>query len=93
MNCANENPLVPASLAADGMQGAGAKADGHCTKEHSALALVRHGLAVALYGCEALQLLTDDPMPGIVEAADCIEAAADHLTELCQPAKASGGAA
>jgi len=91
MKWASENPLIPASLAANGKQGAGAKADGHCTKEHSALALIRHGLAVAMYGCEALQQLTDDPAPGVVEAADCIEAAAHHLAEFWQPAKAHGG--
>ncbi|HEV8712667.1 MAG TPA: hypothetical protein VGX03_07565 [Candidatus Binatia bacterium] len=89
----NGNPLTRISLQANGIQGGGAKADGHCKTEHSALTLIRHGLAVAWFGCEALQLLTDDPPPGLVEAADCIEAAADHLSEFWQSLKVYGGGA
>lgn len=93
MSRANDNSLIPVSLAASGTQRAVAKADGQCMAERSALALIRHGLAVALYGCEALHVLTDDPLPGVVETADCIEAAADHLASACcrPQAKANEG--
>ncbi len=84
MSAHNENPLtIPASLAANGMQGEGAS-DGqtaggfHHTAE-SADSLLRLGVSFAFSGCDALSLATDAPAPGIVEACDCIEAAARFL--------------
>lgn len=62
----------------------------------SAEALMRLGVGLALQGCDALHLLTDAPTPGIVEAADCIEAAAMHLAQVKQAQDATsvrGGAA
>lgn len=50
--------------------------------EHSADAadaLIRLGVTLAMQGCEALALLTDDSAPGVVEAADCITAARQFL--------------
>lgn len=80
MKWSNKNPLIPTSLATDGNQGAEATADSRHLAQHIALRLIRRGVAVALLGCEVLSYLTDDPAPGFVEAADHIEAAANHLT-------------
>ena len=65
------------------MQGADAS-DGQTAGgfEHtpaSADALMRLGVIFALHGCDALASLTDAPAPGIVDACDCIAAAAHHL--------------
>jgi hypothetical protein len=84
MSRPKKNPLdSPASLAANGDQGANAKAgQGTSDVEHtveSAESLLRLGIALALCGVNALALLTDDPTPGIVDAADFIEAADEHL--------------
>ena len=46
----------------------------------SAESLVRIGVTLALAGMDAHALLTDDPAPGMVEAADCISEAADCLS-------------
>lgn len=90
MTCPNENALTPASLATDGEQGEGAKVDGRCGAQHSpqgvaALFLVR----VAMDATQTLA--TDDPTPGIVEAADLLGAAAQRLTEFCHPLKGRYG--
>lgn len=82
---ANGNPLTPASLAADGTQGADAKAfASDCWAQHSP-----HGnapLFLALVAMDAAQtqldayaLATDDPLPGTAEAADLLAAARDAL--------------
>ena len=101
MNAANENPLnIPASLAANGMQGADAS-DGQTAGEFdhtSADALLRLGVMFALQGCDALASLTDAPARGMVEACDCIAAAAHHLavsaecSETAKRARAMGAA-
>lgn len=57
-------------------------------------ALIRLGVTMAMQGCEALALLTDDPAPGIVDAADCITAAGDFLAlplEFCDAIKSARG--
>jgi hypothetical protein len=85
---AKGNPLNPASLAANGKQGAARAGQGANGLEHtaqSAESLLRLGVALALSGIDALALLTDDPKPGIVDAADLIEAADERL-------RADGGA-
>ena len=46
----------------------------------SADALIRRAVTLARSGCDALALLTDEPGPGVVEAADCIDAAIVALT-------------
>lgn len=45
----------------------------------SAESLMKLGVTLALFGVESLSLLTDDPGPGIVEAADLLEAAGELL--------------
>ena len=87
MTWPNENPLTPDSLAADGMQGAGAKAGGPSdanatgTRRGGQLAGVRGvGRArVAVQGAAALlsayARTTDFPPAGIVEAADLLDVA------------------
>jgi hypothetical protein len=60
----------------------------------SADALMRLGVTLARSGCDALALLTDDPGPGVVEAADCIDAAMLALSaELNRERKIAGGEA
>ncbi|MBB1472392.1 hypothetical protein H5368_05060 [Luteimonas sp. MC1782] len=76
----NENPLTPDSLAADGMQGAGANAVGVGKAEHSRTEQVALFAAAALMDAardyfQDCALATDDPRPGVVEAADLLEAA------------------
>ena len=87
----NENPLTPDSLAADGIQGAGAKASG--PSDANATGTRRGGQtagvqgvtrarvavqgAAALLGAYARQ--TDFPPAGIVEAADLLDVALSAL--------------
>jgi hypothetical protein len=60
----------------------------------SADALMRLGVTLARSGCDALALLTDDPGPGVGEAADCIDAAMLALSaELNRERKIAGGEA
>lgn len=81
MSAANENPLtIPASLAADGTQGVGARAESHRAAQHSpqeaqALFLARVAMDAAQAQLEAYALATNDPRPGSVEAADLLDAA------------------
>lgn len=91
MTWPNENPLTPDSLAADGMQGAGAKAgslsDANATGTRrggqstgirgGALARVAVQGAAALLGAYART--TDFPPAGIVEAADLLDVALSAL--------------
>jgi hypothetical protein len=42
---------------------------------------MRLGVTLALLGVENLALLTDDPAPGVVEAADLLSDAADFLSQ------------
>lgn len=37
------------------------------------------GVAVAAWGLDRYSRMTDEPAPGAVEAADCLDAAADYL--------------
>lgn len=76
----NKNPLTPDSLAADGMQGAGANAVSVGSAEHSPTGHVALLAAAALMDAaadyfHACALETDDPRPGVVEAADLLDAA------------------
>jgi hypothetical protein len=80
----NENPLFPASLAANGRQGAKAKADGPCEAQDSAQAMAAHYLArmavdAARGQLDRYALATDDPAPGVIDAADLLDAAAACL--------------
>lgn len=80
----NENPLVPESWQAGGSKGAEAKALGPSATQDTAQAMTAHNLArlaidAARERVAALALATDDPLPGMVEAADFLDAAADSL--------------
>jgi hypothetical protein len=96
-----KNPLTPNSLAADGMQGAGAKAQGPCGTEDSAEAarariLARSSLQAAQGHLDRCAALTDRPAPGMVEAADHVDLALQGLAvaDLAYAVKsASGGEA
>jgi hypothetical protein len=84
MSRPTKKPLTPNSLAADGMQGAGAKAQGPCGSENSAEAarariLARSSLQAAQDHLERCAALTDRPAPGMVEAADNLVLAAEWL--------------
>lgn len=89
MTAPNGNPLTPASLATDGIQGASARACGQCGAKHSAetaalfLALSATDAArdqLSRYAC-----MTDAPMPGTVEAADLLDAAGVLLAQGVNP--------
>jgi hypothetical protein len=76
----NENPLTPDSLAADGIQGADAKTLGPCEAKHSPQPCGARFLALSAMDAAQAQLdryalATDDPEPGVVEAADLLDAA------------------
>lgn len=87
MTWPNENPLTPDSLAADGIQGAGAEASGpsHAdatgTRRGRQTAGVQGGTLarVAVQGAVALLDAygrnTDEPSADIVEAADLLDVA------------------
>lgn len=87
MRWPNKNPLTPDSLAADGMQGADDNASGAVPAETTpaaALAL-RRALVATEDACAGLQcygFLTDAPAPGVVEAADLLDAARVLLAEV-----------
>jgi hypothetical protein len=90
----NENALTPASLATDGNQGEGAKALGLCEVEHSPLALALSAIDAAREQLARYALATDEPAPGVIDAADCIDAATLVLSaELNRERKFAGGSA
>ena len=79
--------LTPASLATDGNQGEGAKAGSQCKVQHSpqdvpALFLARVALDAAQAQLDLYALTTDDPLPGLVDAADHLDAGATALSQL-----------
>lgn len=78
------SPLIPDSLAADGMQGAGAKAVGPHDQHDKARRVTARDLArIAIARAQAqLDLFaksTDEPPDFIVEVADCLDDADRHL--------------
>ena len=91
MTWPNENPLIPDSLAADGIQGAGAKADGPSdanatgtrrggqTARAEDVALARAAVEGAASLLAAYAHETDCPPAGIVEAADLLDVALSAL--------------
>ena len=78
------------------MQGAdagdGQTAGGFDFTPASADALLRLGVMFALQGCDALASLTDAPARGIVDACDCIAAAAHHLAVSAECSDTAKGA-
>lgn len=90
MNRQNKSPLTPDSLAADGIKGPGAKASGRCRRDNTpgeavALLFLRAAIFSAQQWAGRYSLMTDDPAPGTVEAADLVDAAADALGAGVQP--------
>lgn len=86
MSRANENPLFPASLAANGIQGADAKASGRCKVEHSRSQRDTRLLAVlaldsARHWLTRYAEQTDAPIGDWVEAADLLDIARDLMTQ------------
>jgi hypothetical protein len=84
MSRPTKNPLTPNSLAANGMQGAGAEAQGPCGTEDSAEAarariLARSSVQAAQGHLDRCASCADWPPPGLVEAADSLELAAEWL--------------
>ena len=80
----HENALTPASLATDGNQGESAKVLDPCRAEHSPNAamtrlLVLSAIEIARKHLDSYALATDDPKPGMADAADLLDAAADCL--------------
>src|SRR3546814_13722738 len=80
-----KNPLIPNSLAADGNQGAEAKALGPCGAQDNPQAASARILALtAVHGArgqlDRYALVTDTPARGVVEAADLRDAVAECLT-------------
>lgn len=96
MSRLKRNPLTPASLAADGMQGASARACGRCHAKHSpqavaTLFLARLAIEAAQAQLESHALATDNPHPGTVEAADLLDAAAQRLAQIGHAIKGARG--
>ena len=91
MTWPNKNPLIPDSLAADGIQRAGAKAGspsdtnatgtrrGGQTAGAQGVALARVAVEGAAALLDAYALETDFPPAGIVEAADLLDGALSAL--------------
>jgi hypothetical protein len=79
--------LTPARLATDGSQGEDAKAANQCREQHrpqdvAALFLARVALDAARAQLDLYALTTDDPLPGLVDAADHLDAGATALSQL-----------
>jgi len=89
MTARSDGPLTPASLATGGNQGASATACGLCEAKHSAEAAA---LFLALSATDAargqldrLAVITAHPLPGIVDAADLLDAARELLSQAVTP--------
>ena len=100
MNGVNENPLIPNSMVASRNQRARAQAVCPCDREHTPCYWCLHemvGLAVEVARRTLVYLAswTDDPVPGVVEAADSLGAAAHYLAgaDFCQSLKGGRGGA
>lgn len=82
----NKNPLTPASLATDGIQGAEAKALGPCEVKDTPEGRTARMLALTATDAACAQLaryalVTDWPAWGVVEAADLLDAARAMLAD------------
>ena len=87
MKAPKENPLHPDSLAADGIQGADAKASEGAGRaqdtpeERAALSLALAAVEAAQERLEAYALAWDEPSPGAVDAADDLDRARAALLD------------
>jgi hypothetical protein len=87
MSLRKGSPLIPDGLAAEGMQGAEAGPCGHCVAKDNLRAttariLARAALEAASAHLAIYALETDAPEPGVVEAADFLDAACAALDGL-----------
>ena len=90
MTSPKRNPSTPNSLAADGNRGASAEArsiDGpQCNPDAPAtLLLASVAIQTATAYLDRYARQTDAPPAGVVEAADCLEAAARSLARAVTP--------
>ena len=90
MNRTNKKPLIPNSLAAEGIQGRGAKANDHCKRDDTpseavALLFARAAIHSAQSWLDRYSHMTADPAPGTVEAADCLDEAVDAMRPEVRP--------
>ena len=90
MSRANKNPLTPDSLAAGGIKGRGAKASDRCRRDDTpseavALLLARAAIHSAQCWLGRYADMTADPAPGTVEAADCLDEAANAIRPEVRP--------
>lgn len=74
----SDNTPIPASMAAPGVEVADIKACGTCDCKHSdptemALCLALQSIEAAQAHLDAYACHTDEPVPGVVEAADLLE--------------------
>jgi hypothetical protein len=75
----NENPLFPASLAANGRQGADAETLGPCDVEHSPLVQALSAIKAARAQLDHYAHTTDEPAWDVVDAADLLDAVSQRL--------------
>ena len=90
MSRPNKSLSIPDSLAADGIEGQGAKARCRCRRDDTpseavALLFMRAAVYSAQQWAGRYSLMTDDPATGTVEAADCLDEAADALRAKVTP--------
>ena len=90
MRAPNKNPLFPACLEADGIQGVGAKAEGRCRRDDTpseavARLFLKAAVASGQHWADRYSHMTADPAPGMVEAADFLDLAADALAGEVRP--------
>jgi hypothetical protein len=90
MNRPNKSPLIPDSLAADGIKGRGAKASDRCKRDDTpseavALLLARVAIHSAQSWLDRYAALTADPVAGAVEASDLLDQAAEAIRPKVRP--------
>lgn len=90
MTAPKKNPLTPDSLQADGIQGAGVNTRSAHGREFSpdapaTLLLASVAIQSAITYLDRYARQTDAPPAGVVEAADCLEAAARSLARAVTP--------
>lgn len=90
MRAPTKRPLTPDSLAADGIKGRSAKADGPCSWDDTAteadvLAALAGAIQVARTLGRCYAAMTCDPSSGAVEAADWMDLAADAISQAGTP--------
>jgi hypothetical protein len=90
MSARKKSPPIPTSLAADGNRGAGVNTRGahgrECNPDAPAILLLASvAIQTATAYLDRYARQTDAPPAGVVEAADCLEAAARSLAMAVTP--------